>query len=347
VIPKISVIIPVYNSARYFQECLRSVLGQSLCDIEIIIVDDGSTDSEIPQILDDFAKKDLRIRVIYKKNEGVSAARNDGLSIAKGDYVLFVDSDDFLFPKALEVSYSEAIRTNADVVMTDHSIWKNSIPEKEQHFFSTDFVTESRNTIVQLQQMVLYKGYSPFPDESCSYMFSTVWSKLIRRQLLVDHDIRFNPQLHLYEDGLFVLQVLQVAKIVSFKRILTYHYRVLENSLCHINENHLIQDSKDLLTAVKIFLKDNPDLHMAYLARALFQTKKMALRSFFCKESEGSFVKRFRDFRTLFSQEPYREAVGAIPRLKLSGNEKKYGKMLQMHLSLVVALLYEIRAKLR
>ena len=92
--PKVSVIVPVYNTGKYLSECIESVLKQSFKDFEIILVDDGSKDDS-PCICDEYANRDKRITVIHKENEGLSMARNDGLALAKGDFVCFLDSDDF------------------------------------------------------------------------------------------------------------------------------------------------------------------------------------------------------------------------------------------------------------
>jgi len=92
--PKVSVIIPIYNAEKYLKDCVDSVLHQSFEDFEIILVDDGSTDNS-PKLCDEYCEKDARIKVLHKKNEGLSMARNDGLAVASGDFVLFLDSDDF------------------------------------------------------------------------------------------------------------------------------------------------------------------------------------------------------------------------------------------------------------
>ena len=99
--PAISVVIPVYNSQKYLRECIDSVLAQSFADFEVVAVDDGSSD-ESPAILDEYAAKDSRVKVVHKANGGVSAARNDGFDVVSGDYVLFVDSDDYLAADALD-----------------------------------------------------------------------------------------------------------------------------------------------------------------------------------------------------------------------------------------------------
>lgn len=344
--PKVSVVIPVYNSAKYLHECVDSVLAQSFSDWEVVAVDDGSSDDS-PAILDEYAAKDSRIHVIHKPNGGVSAARNDGLDAAIGEYVLFVDSDDYLEQDALRLAYEEAIRVNADVVVTGHWNWRENSVETEHYFFSKDFVTRSSEEIASMQRMVLYKGYSLYPSDCCSYMFSALWSKLIRRELLVRNAIRFSSTLTLYEDGLVALQVFEHARVVAYRHVPTYHYRILNNSLCHINEKRLIHDCDEIVSQVGAFVAQGREKKLgdAFLARVLFLTKKLALRSFFCKGSTGSFFKRYREFAAILKKNPYAEAVAAAPSLKLCGNEKSYGALVHAGFVFAVALMYEMRTR--
>lgn len=346
--PKVSVVVPVYNSAKYLKECLDSIAGQSFLDWEAVLVDDGSSD-ESPSILDDYAARDARFKVIHKVNGGVSMARNDGLDAATGDYVLFVDSDDYLAPNALEVAYTTAQNENADVVITDHWNWKESGSELEHHFFAKEFVARTPEEIAAVQRMLLYKGYSPYPSDSCSYMFSALWSKLIRRNLLVQNAIRFSPKLKLYEDGLFALQVFEYALVVAYKHVPTYHYRILKNSLCHINEHRLVHDCDEIVSQVGAFVSQGrtEKLGDAFMARVLFLTKKMALRSFFCKEAQGSFLRRYRAFKAVLSTEPYCTAAKNAARLKLCGNEKIYGRLIGRGFFFATALMYEIRSRVK
>lgn len=111
---KVSVIVPVYNTEKYLKRCIDSILCQTLVEIEIIIVDDGSTDRSA-SICDEYSSIDERILVIHKSNEGVSAARNDALDVAKGEYVGFVDSDDIISPQMYEILYTNAIKYGGDI----------------------------------------------------------------------------------------------------------------------------------------------------------------------------------------------------------------------------------------
>ena len=113
--PKVSIIIPCYGVEKCLDRCVESIVNQSLRDIEIILVDDGSPD-KVPQICDEWAKKDCRIKVVHKKNEGLGFARNSGLEMAIGDYIAFVDSDDFVDYSMYEALYNEANSSQADVV---------------------------------------------------------------------------------------------------------------------------------------------------------------------------------------------------------------------------------------
>lgn len=111
----VSIVIPVYNLQNYLEECIQSLINQSWKDIEILLIDDGSTDNS-SVLCDDLAKKDKRIRVLHKKNGGVSSARNAGISMAKGEYITFIDGDDWVSEKYIETLYHLITSYSADVV---------------------------------------------------------------------------------------------------------------------------------------------------------------------------------------------------------------------------------------
>ena len=115
---KISIAVPVYNVEKYISKCIESLLSQTQKDIEIILVDDGSTDNS-GLICDDYAQKDKRIRVIHKQNGGLGAARQSGLEVASGDYFCVCDADDWVEPAMYEELCKKAIETGADIVMCD------------------------------------------------------------------------------------------------------------------------------------------------------------------------------------------------------------------------------------
>lgn len=139
--PKVSVIVPVYNVENYIRKCLDSIISQTLKDIEIILVDDGSEDNS-GKICDEYAEKDSRIIVIHQKNNGLSNARNTGLNIASGEYIGFVDSDDYIKSEMYSEMYQTAEKTDADMVLCNYSYDTNGN------------ITENKNFMVCLEKYI-------------------------------------------------------------------------------------------------------------------------------------------------------------------------------------------------
>lgn len=160
---KISIIVPVYNVEKYLRKCLDSLVNQTLNDIEIICINDGSKDSSL-DILNEYAQKDSRIRLINQENTGVSAARNAGLAVAEGEYVIFVDSDDYLELQACELAYNKIFELDADLLVFDYTKLYNS--HKEESLFtkhlsgnSCFLFTESSEEFFNISTGVLCKLY--------------------------------------------------------------------------------------------------------------------------------------------------------------------------------------------
>lgn len=182
---EVSLVIPVYNSMRYLHQCLDSVINQTYEFLEIICINDGSTDASL-EILEEYAARDDRIRIFSKENEGKGAAsaRNLGLKNATGKYIQFIDSDDFFEPDMVETLVSKAINTNADVVICRGQIFddeKQCVTGKLSHpdlQYAPD--TSSFN-------------WRDCPEYICEIADNYAWNKLFRRQLLIDYDLSFSP----------------------------------------------------------------------------------------------------------------------------------------------------------
>ena len=339
-LPKVSVVIPVYNSAKYLRECLDSIVAQTFSDWEVIAVDDGSSD-ESPAILDEYAAKDSRIKAIHKANGGVSAARNDGLDAAAGEYVLFVDSDDLLLANAIEILYKTVLNENADVVFGDHTSFrseKESAKERRYVFFNKPFAVSDRETIVQIQQTVLYRGFSPYYSERSGYLLATPWAKLFRRQLLVEHAVHFPLSISLFEDGIFVLRSLQFSKKVCYVQEPVYRYRILPNSLCHAHELAPIETFKAISREVLDFiaLHGAEKLQSAYQSRFLYYAKKQAGQLF---ASSLSFWAKYKKLKVLMNDPFYVPFIAGVPSMRLVGNEKVFGLLAYRKLYFLLAVI--------
>lgn len=207
--PKVSVIIPIYKVEKYLSRCIDSVLKQTLSDIEIILVDDGSPDS-CPQICDNYLKLDERVKVIHKENGGLSSARNTGMDRAIGEYVFFVDSDDWIDDITLEELVNIAEKTRVDFVRFRpmYAGW----PEKEDGTLC-DFGTEKgmhegryvREDIVR----DIYPRLFATPELTLGVIVAA-WRSLYRRKFLEENYLRFDEKVRYSEDTIFSAKVVRV-----------------------------------------------------------------------------------------------------------------------------------------
>ncbi len=212
--PCISVIVPVYNAEQYLCECIESILNQTLTDIELILVDDGSPDNS-GAICDEYAKKDIRVKVFHQENRGVSAARNLGIDNAQGKYITFVDSDDYIMPYALEVLFHDAVFYNADISCA-HGKTKYSDAiealEKSKHVIWRDSDSVKKSL---LDNGALYS--------SCR--------KLYKKEFL--EDIRFEVGRKIHEDSFFVFCCCLKKPVFVLRNVYIYHYRNNPDSASH------------------------------------------------------------------------------------------------------------------
>lgn len=216
----ISIIIPVYNVEKYLRQCIDSVLSQTFQDFEIILVDDGSTDSS-GEICDEYVTKDDRIRVIHKANEGVSIARNIGIEMTSGELLMFLDSDDFLYPDALKVLYEASIETPcADIIISG----------MEKYFVSTD-TKELFNLDANIYSKSLFGELSIYLKKK--YFYGMVWSKLYKKEIISNNQIKFNENISYHEDELFFTQTLNASSNVKIISNTTYIYNRYDGTLTH------------------------------------------------------------------------------------------------------------------
>ena len=209
--PQISIIVPVYNTEKYINKCIDSIIGQTYKDWELILVDDGSPD-HAGDICDEYALKDSRIRVIHKKNGGVSSARNAGLEAACGRWIYFCDSDDYLFDRSLQILASGL----SDDVEMSLAGYTEVSPEGEV-LYSVDAY---RKEILSLKDIfVLY--FSPSEYKFQGYLVNRLFSN----EIIQRHNLRFNENIYYKEDGLFIVQYLcQMKKKACYTTESVYNY---------------------------------------------------------------------------------------------------------------------------
>ena len=247
----ISVIVPVYNVEEYLKKCIDSIISQAYTNLEIILVDDGSTDN-CGKICDEYAENDKRIKVIHKENGGLSDARNAGIDIAKGKYLTFIDSDDFVENNYIELLYDEAKKYDADLSIASHKvIYSKTCMDKSTN---EEFCSDAKIIL----EKILY-------DDGVDL---SAWGKLYKSKLF--KEIRY-PKDRLYEDSATTYKLIDLSNKIAVNSKPVYNYVIREKS---ITNNVFSEKKLDLITSTKEmtdFIKTKyPDLEKACNRRLMY-----------------------------------------------------------------------------
>ncbi|MBQ3309624.1 glycosyltransferase [Candidatus Saccharibacteria bacterium] len=240
--PLVSVIVPVYNVEKYLRRCLDSIIEQTYKNIEIILVDDGSTDKS-GEICDEYKKKDERITVIHQLNNGVSETRNVGIRNSSGEYIMFIDSDDFVLRKYVRALVDAVISSEAEVAQCEVAI----IRENETAKRLERDITKSQIRIIdglEAVKMMLYQDT----------ITSSLWGKIIKKSLF--NHVNF-PKVNMHEDLYVLYFLLKKAKRVVIINKVLYVYMLRKNSLIHSDFSKSTLDVLDIMEEIEADIKAN------------------------------------------------------------------------------------------
>jgi glycosyltransferase involved in cell wall biosynthesis len=251
--PKVSVIVPIYNVEKYLKRCMDSLLNQTLRDIEIIMVDDGSLDN-CPQLCDEYAEQDDRIKVIHKINRGLGFARNSGIEAAAGEFIAFVDSDDFVDINMYKTLYQTAKEHNLDTIFCSLNFYKD-----EQHITQrkeVDIFTMFRGRKEVDSFLLDYIGPEPSYPRNTKFIKSAC-KALYSLDLIKNNTIQFYSEKQIAsEDVLFHIDYLSKASFVGFLPEYHYFYFYNNSSITKIISKDKIERIKLMLTEVNKKLND-------------------------------------------------------------------------------------------
>lgn len=305
--PKVSIIVPIYNSEKYMNKCIESILNQTLTEIEIILVNDGSTDNS-GKIIDNYAKKDKRIKVIHQENSGPSVARNKGINIAKGKYIGFVDSDDYIEPTMYEELYNNANSKNIEVAMCSYN---------EKHLYNeAEYVIKANldSGSVYEKEDIKNNIISTFSKNE-NYGFYSLWNKIYLREWLLKSNLELDVNRDHGEDWWFNINVF--SKLRSF----VYIDKALYNYV-HSNNNSLMvkyrENQFDLFLDGRLKMKEiMPKEYMDYdefNKRFVYEFSAYIIRTF--KEVEDS-KKRNLLIKNVLNNEEVKESCKNLSGLPI------------------------------
>lgn len=341
---KVSVIVPVYNVEQYIGSCVNSILNQSLEDIEIILVNDGSPD-RCPEICDQFSESDIRIKVIHKPNGGVSAARNDGLKAASGEYVIFCDSDDWMEANALELLYQKAISTNSDIVIGDVYMARKS-GNSYVKFYRDEFVTSDQEFIIELIKADIYRTYCPCPAEGGpAFGYGGPWNKLVRKQLLDENKVSFDLRVKgIFDDILYTAYILSYAGRIAYIQKPVYYYRIVESSITHTYKPNVVEINDAIFNSWDEFFKKSGggfDVYREAFSACIMRRLEEAIKLYYLNSKNDKDQKTLkRELKALISSEPYYSAVREVNLRKISKKQKLLSFLARLN---AISVIYYIR----
>lgn len=244
--PLVSVIIPVYNAAKYLRETLDCVCRQTLRQIEIICVDDGSTDESL-SILQEYAAQDGRVRILQQKNQYAGVARNNGMTVARGKYLSFLDADDLFEPDMLEKMHTKAMEVQGDIVICEADCFRDDIAQARKEEWLIN------ETVVKKLPSGVFNPSEAIPHDILQLTAGVPWNKLFLKEFIDKNSLQWAKTQNANDFG-FVFQTMALAKRVFFINEVFVHYRICANSISHKkskNPEALLNALRDLYERLK------------------------------------------------------------------------------------------------
>ncbi len=328
--PNISIIIPVYNAGAYIEQCIRSVMNQTVQDLEIIAVNDGSTDNS-KAILDQLAKEDQRLKVFHNSNKGVSATRNFGLQQATGSYISFSDADDFMEPNMLEGLHHAILQNNCDWAICNVKVIQEG-KDMKTRLNMTDQVLD-----MTTNKAGFVHGLMRFHYDNAN------WNKLFKASIIREQQLRFAEDMRIWEDLLFNLQYLQYVKRVAVLAKPLYNYRILSTALFSGKTTDLLPQFNKLYSYYLQFAQVNAGVEeaeafKAEMARITYY--QLLYKAEIKVKAEGKgFFPVLREYRNELKQ--FNPAIFYYPSKEREGVQGIKKQLLQSHhfriFSLIIA----------
>lgn len=327
--PLVSLIIPVYNAEKYLRRCLNSVVEQTFSDMEVILVNDGSTDDSL-KICQEYQQMDSRFRIIDKENTGVSDSRNQAIDAACGEYLQFMDSDDWLTPDATEILVQAAQRFDCDLVIADFYRVDKAVFTEKQHIRERGLLTR--------QQYAEYMMQDP-----ADFYYGVLWNKLYRRSILQKYHLRMDTELRWCEDFLFNLGFIRNAERFTAVQVPIYYYMKRKGSLVSTDwkkastvtlKFRLLKEYKELYQSMGLYEENELRINafvVAFakdggVARPLSRRRqKLDEEDYISDELPPGFTRVKHEFEPVYDEHSRILILGSFPSVKSRETSFYYG----------------------
>ena len=349
--PKVSIIVPVYNVQEYLDRCINSLKNQSLTDIEIILVDDSSTDSSL-EICKRSADEDLRIKVIHKVNEGAGLARNEALKVATGEYIGFLDSDDYVEVDMFKTLYEKAIKYNSDLVMSgvlfvDGNMFKESGERVRKTYFEKDTHFETEEELKKLKMGIV--GATPQDADDSKYGMS-IWKNLFKSEIIKKNNIIFESEREiLSEDAIFMIDYISCIDKATGINEAFYNYCRKEDSISKSYKKDRFEKSLVFVNEVeKRFKKDiKSEEYQIYIYR-FWQAMCRVLCSqeiMYAKDNNVKYANLKKRLKVICTHDLTKRALKSYPIGTLPLKQRVFAYAMKYRLYFVLKVLVGLRSR--
>lgn len=348
--PKVSVIVPVYNTEQYLKQCVDSLTGQTLQQIEIILVDDGSQEA-CAQLCDELAKNDDRVKVLHLQNQGQGLARNCGMKIATGEYIGFVDSDDFVTLPMYETLYAAAEKNDADIVMSGTifvggNTFSKAGDVEEKSCFHKETVFE-KDAVKEVILGVV--GALPWEADDSRYGVS-IWKNIFKRSLLVEENIEFVSERKIIsEDAIFMVDFLSRAQKVVGIPGAYYCYRRNEVSFSKAYRSDRFEKILIFLAALEerirnVLTKEEYDLYLQRLIQG-YARIVCSQEIMYAYENKHSNKALFGRLKMICGHKLVADTLKVYPWYKLPKKQAAFAFAMKYRLYFLQKLMVLLRAR--
>ena len=332
--PLVSVIVPIYNIEKLLKRCIDSIVNQTYKNLEIILINDGSTDKSL-DICKEYKKKDNRIVLIDQKNMGVAATRNKGLQSANGEFICFIDSDDYI-DKTLVEEYVTNIK-DSDLLISDYFVVEDG--KYKSNVFPLSTIINTKEGIRNVQASLLsnkIKHQDTKLYSGCGFSF--LWNKLLKNEIIKKNSIKFPDKVTMSEDASFMFRYLnKVEKITIINKPLYYHEEI-SSGLTHKFKPNIIESDRKFIDSIKEEIDFNSKLMTdAYYGRLIKMFAGDCKTYIFHSENKESYKETLRKVYELIPE--YKTAIKKVKLRNLSIKQKVFVILVRLHLYFVMKII--------
>lgn len=311
---KFTVIIPMYNSSRYIEKCIKSIINQKYKSLEIILVDDGSTDNTYNIILE-YSKRNSNIKTLKTENTGVSSARNIGIEVATGDYITFIDSDDYIDEGLFEFANNKINETNVDILKYNYYYQYKRIKKKHKFDINAEQIIEKDKYANYIWKNII---------SSCD--FSNVWNAFFKKDIA--KCLKFDTTIKYSEDRKFMYEALKKSKSVYISDKAYYHYVYNDNSVINCNDINKSLEKLQNVISTNVYLNDN--IHEVNIEKSLLNSIDGDIRNYLASNIKfNSFQEYLMIINKIYSDKNTMPIT--IDILEKYNCKEKYNEIRKLH----------------